>query len=250
MADMVSIGRPTDEVFAFLVEYIRTISPKYADIVVNKHQTEEKKKELIKETIEGGMYINILPFQKGIDDKLIIKMREKFQIYKSKVSFNHFRSDGRKIRVTTKDPIMIGYEYFYLLYKIPHMRSPCVGYINQYGTPVKPSTLSKSQYPFAQTPIRIGEDEVRNLVMAAGSEVVARLLGEYANNSEAVNQLSRHLLNDDKPGELKSIEMPLEEIIKGNTIIGVAQHMCSTFGVDLTPKEESDNGNVEFKSNN
>ena len=247
---MMSTGKTVDDAFAYLLDYIATINPKYAEKVMETHQTVAKRKELIREVIDDGIYINVLPFQKDIDENLIIKMREKFQIYKSRVSFNHERSDGVKKRVTTKDPIMIGYEYFYLLYKIPHMRSPCIGYINQYGTPVKPSTLSKSQYPFAQTPIRIGEDEVRNLTMAAGSEVVARILGEYANNREAVNQLARHLLNDKKPGELKLIEMPIEDIIKGNTIIGVAQHMCSAFGVDLTPEEESDNGNMDAGSNN
>ena len=134
--------------------------------------------------------------------------------------------------------MMIGYEYWYLLYKVPHMRCPGVGFVNQFGTPVKPSSGAKVQYPFARVPIRMGEDEIRNLTMVAGPETSTRVLGEYANNTDAVNCLTKHLLTDPEPGKLKSIEMPLSEIIEGNKMVNVQKHIIGAFGVDLTPKEE------------
>jgi hypothetical protein len=84
----------------------------------------------------------------------------------------------------------------------------------------------------------MGEDEIRNLTMVAGPETSTRVLGEYANNTDAVNCLTKHLLTDPEPGKLKSIEMPLSEIIEGNKMVNVQKHIIGAFGVDLTPKEE------------
>ena len=88
------------------------------------------------------------------------------------VRFNHTRSDGTKIRVTSKDPMMIGYEYWYLLYKVPHMRCPGVGFVNQFGTPVKPSSGAKVQYPFARVPIR----KVTRWLMSRSTSLVLSVL--------------------------------------------------------------------------
>lgn len=237
--NMMNSGEHTvDEAFNLMISYIADISPKYAELIVASHSSVAKKKELIKEVMDDCMYINVVPFQKGINEQLIEKLREKYDIRKTRVSFNHTRSDGTKIRVTSKDPMMIGYEYWYLLYKVPHMRCPGVGFVNQFGTPVKPSSGAKVQYPFARVPIRMGEDEIRNLTMVAGPETSTRVLGEYANNTDAVNCLTKHLLTDPEPGKLKSIEMPLSEIIEGNKMVNVQKHIIGAFGVDLTPKEE------------
>ena len=237
--NMMNSGEHTvDEAFNLMISYIADISPKYAELIVASHSSVAKKKELIEEVMDDCMYINVVPFQKGINEQLIEKLREKYDIRKTRVSFNHTRSDGTKIRVTSKDPMMIGYEYWYLLYKVPHMRCPGVGFVNQFGTPVKPSSGAKVQYPFARVPIRMGEDEIRNLTMVAGPETSTRVLGEYANNTDAVNCLTKHLLTDPEPGKLKSIEMPLSEIIEGNKMVNVQKHIIGAFGVDLTPKEE------------
>lgn len=215
------------------------VNPNYAELVNNMHNTLDKRRELVMDIIREGMFIQVSPFQNNIDEKFILTLEDKWKIKKTKVTWIHTRSDGTEVKVTSRKPILIGEEYWHLLHKMPHMRCSSIGYVNQYRTPIKPNSLAKSQFPYSQTPIRLGEDEIRNIVMVAGPETAAKLLGEYANNFEAVSQLANHLLNDKHPGKLKSIEMNTDEIIQGNAIVNVTKHMFSTFGVELTSDDQN-----------
>ena len=71
-----------DEAFNLMISYIADISPKYAELIVASHSSVAKKKELIKEVMDDCMYINVVPFQKGINEQLIEKLREKYDIRK------------------------------------------------------------------------------------------------------------------------------------------------------------------------
>jgi hypothetical protein len=227
------------DAFSLIAGFLTDINPNYAALVREMHSTLDKKKELVMDVIKDGVYTQVSPFQKNIDEKLILKLEDKWGIRKTKVSWIHTKSDGTKVKVTSKKPILIGEEYWHLLHKMPHMRCSGIGYVNQYRSPIKPNSLAKSQFPYSQTPIRLGEDEIRNIVMTSGEETAARLLGEYSNNFEAVSQLASHLLNDKHPGKLKRIEMPTDEIIAGNAIVNVTKHMFSTFGVELAPDDQN-----------
>ena len=227
------------DAFSLITGFLQDINPNYAKLVREYHQTMDQKKDLVLDVIRNGVYTQVSPFQKNITEKLILELEEKWQIRKTKVSWIHTRSDGTKVKVTSRKPILIGEEYWHLLHKMPHMRCSGIGYVNQYRTPIKPNSLAKSQFPYSQTPIRLGEDEIRNIVMTAGEDTAARLLGEYANNFEAVSQLASHLLNDKHPGKLKKIEMSTDEIISGNAIVNVTKHMFSTFGVELSADDQN-----------
>lgn len=199
----------------------------------------QSKVDLVNECINESFPLNVVPFQKGIDQHKVIDLVNKYCLYKSKVKFGTYDGNGNVRWVTTKKPVLIGYEYWMLLYKVPHMHGSGISHVNQYRTPVKGSKLSMAQYPVNQTPFRLGEDEIRNISMIAGTEVAAKILCEYANNPEAVNILANHLLNDAKPGQLKAInELSIDEMVQGNNIVGVAKHMFSTFGVDMSPADE------------
>lgn len=201
--------------------------------------TPEKQREFIDDCLNDGVYLNIVPFQKGIDQNKVMELIKKYNIYKSNVTFGVYDENGEVKWVTTKKPVMIGYEYWMMLYKMPHAHGSGISHVNQYRTPVKGSKTAMEQYPINQTPFRLGEDEVRNLVMVAGANTAAKILCEYANSPEAVNDLAGHLLNDDKPGTLKRIDnMTVDEMIKSNGIVGVAKHIFSTFGVDISPEDE------------
>lgn len=194
---------------------------------------------MVDEVIANGLYIQISPYQKGLNTSKVLELYNKYGIYKSKVTFS-FEDENKVLRtVTTKKPVTIGYEYIFLLYKMPHLRACNIGYVNQFKTPTKASEIATAQSPYPQTAIRLGEDEVRNLIMAGGGKVAAKITGEYGNSSEAVHNLANHLLRDKEPGKLKEIDMDVAQITESNSIIKVAKHMFSCVGIDMSPEDQN-----------
>lgn len=229
---------PWGQAFAYAIEFLKDINPNYGALVESKHPTLQAQIGLIQEIIADGFYLQVSPFQKGIDQKFILKLKEKYGVTKSRVTFTVRDNNGVARQVTSKKPVMIGYEYFYLLYKMPHMRSSGIGYVNQFHSPVRASALAKLQYPFSQTPIRLGEDEIRNIVMTSGVEAAVHILGAYANSPTAVENMAHHLYFDQQPAQLKQIDLTLPEIIRSNSIVGVTKHMFACAGINIAPKPE------------
>lgn len=223
-----------EQAFAMIYEYLHDLNPNWADLVRDQHPNIISKQKLLEEVEREGLYIQISPFQNNISPELILKMSEKYGIKKSKVTWTYTNSKGERVTVTSKKPVMIGAEYFYTLYKMPHMRCTSIGYVNQYHSPVRASALAKLQDPHHPTPIRLGEDEKRNLEMVA-PEAPEHIIGVYANSTNAVNNLGRHLLFDECPSRLEKVDMTSAEIIKDNSIVGVMKHMFSCMGVNVTP---------------
>jgi len=223
-----------EQAFALVYEYLHDINPNWADLVAKQHSSTPAKQKLLEEIERDCIYIQISPFQENISPELILKLSEKYNIRKTKVTWTYTDSSGEQVTVTSKKPVMIGSEYFYTLYKMPHMRCTSIGYVNQYHSPVRASALAKLQDPHHPTPIRLGEDEKRNLEMVA-PEAPEHIIGVYANSTNAVNNLGRHLLFDKCPSQLEKVDLTTAEIIKDNSIVGVMKHMFSSMGVDVTP---------------
>ena len=181
--------------------------------------------------------MNIVPFQDGIDQRLVLALSDKYGIKASPVSYVIMDEHGNKKRVTTKNPVLIGAMFTLLLNKIPHQRVCGIGYINNFRTAVKSGDKFNSIAPYPITAIRVGEDEIRNIIATSGGEVAATILGMYGNNKEALDRLASMLLNDPNPSRIKNINMPLYEIIQGNNMINVTKHMFSCFGIDITPNK-------------
>lgn len=237
--DIVATTNNYEEAYNLIISYCMDVNENYGKLIVEKTPTPQDKVAFVNACFNEGLNLNVVPFQKGIDQHKIMELIQKYHVYKSKVTFGVSDDNGNVKWVTTKKPVMIGYEYWMLLYKTPHMHGSGISYVNQYRTPVKGSKLSMAQYPTNQTPFRLGEDEIRNLTMLAGAETAAKILCEYANNPEAVSVLANHLLNDEKPGKLKAVtELTIDEMIQGNNIVGVTKHMFSSFGVDMSPADE------------
>lgn len=238
MREMVIAGGDYTSAFNYAIEFLNDINSNYAAEVAKHHATPYKQQELVNEILQDGFYIQVPPFLKGIDQDLILKLKEKYGTLKTPVTFTLPDENNIPRTYRSDRPVMIGYEYWYLLYKMPHMRSSGIGYVNQFHTPVRASPLAKMQYPFSQTPLRIGEDEVRNIVMTSGVEAAAHILGAYANSPTAVENLAHHLYFDRHPSQLKEIDLSLDEIIKTNAIVGVTKHMFSCVGINITPTPE------------
>ena len=228
--------QPWLEAFNLIIKFLLVVNPKWAELIQELHATAIKQQELVGEVINGSpIYIQVTPFQKGIDLELIESLKKDWNLHKSKVTFSVPTADGSIKKVTTKQPVLLGHEYWYCLYKIPHMHCANLTYVNQYHCPVRANSLAKATTPLSNTPIRIGEDECRNINMVAGPEVATHITGAYANSVPAVQQLAKHLLFDQTPSQLESIEMTTDEIIKSNSIGNVVKHTFSCMGVNITP---------------
>ena len=237
--DIIATTNNYQEAYDLITSYCTDINENYGNKIKRMTNTPEKQREFIDDCIHDGVYLNVVPFQKNIDQNKVIELAKKYLISKSKVTFGVYDDNGEVKWVTTKKPVMIGYEYWMMLYKMPHAHGSGISHVNQYRTPVKGSKFAMEQYPVNQTPFRLGEDEVRNLIMVAGANTAAKIICEYANSPEAVNALAGHLLNDDYPGELRRVdELTVDDMIKSNGIVGVTKHIFSTFGVDVSPEDE------------
>lgn len=233
--------------FNLAMEFIGDISPNYRDLLLQGHNTPARQKELIEEIARDGFYIQILPFQENISPALIKFLIVKYNVPKGPITISVRNREGEWEQRLTKKAMRIGSIYWILLYKQPHQRSSGVGYVNQYQSPVRPNSLAKLQSPISLTPIRLGEDEIRNLIMTSGSDVAARILGMYANSPKAREMLTEHLLLAEKPSQLKQLPISTEEIVKTNSIMGVVQHTFAVAGVDIMPENDGSFESYEFE---
>lgn len=221
-----------------LIEFENDVNRKFAAKLNQTHPTDELKRGLLNECVAGEMHVNVLPFQKNMTVDHMRFLCNKYNGFKSPVTFTIHNSDGTSKTITTKRPVLVGAENWMLLAKMPHAHGNGVSYVNQCKIPVKGSKLASVQYPMNQTPYRLGEDEIRNIIMFAGPEVAAKILAEYANNPEAVEALTRYLLTNENPGDLKELPgFDTARYIDGNNIIGMLKYKNATFGNDMCPED-------------
>lgn len=232
-----------DNAYEYALSYITDVHANYGNLIREKTNSVIGRQKFIEGVLQEGIYLQCSPFQENIGIDFVQNLRTKYDIDKTPVQFADYNDDGERVVHTTKQSVLIGDEYIHLLYKMPHLRSSGMSYVNQYFSPIHPSKLAKLGHPIQPTPIRWGEDECRNGIMITGAWYVARLFGMYANSPDAVKSLGDHLLNDPVPSQLEHIEMGTDEIIGNNNIIGVAKHIFSCFGVNITPTIEPQENN-------
>ena len=249
VADMVAgipKGQPAwEQAYNLVIDWLSDVHKNWGDLVHSDNQ--RNKIAFVEEVIRDGIYLQITPFLKGLDQNHLARLIEKYGITKSHLSWPVTDAQGNTKMVTTKQKVMVGSEYFYLLYKTPHIRCPGIGYVSQYRTPIRVSPSAKYSHPFSQTPLKLGEDEIRNIVATSGAETAAHILGVYANNYHAVESLANHLLFDQRPSQLNKIETPLDEIVDANAIVNVTRHIFACMGIDIAPTPESISKLIEYQ---
>ena len=219
-----------------ILEFIRDVNPDYADVIEKVVNNNDRKKyDIVKEAMDKEQIILVIPsFLDTLSPEWCLKMCEKYKVDATPVSYNLRNPDGSLYRqVRTIKPVYIGKKYLYILCKIPYARGCAVAYVNQYKIPIRIKERKvKEGYPVGLTPIRIGEDEVRNLVMTIGEDTTARILAMYANNAEGTDKLTEALLTADNPTCIQSVLGSVDELSMGNQTIQVFRHLMNTVGVD------------------
>lgn len=223
-----------DTQYVTLLEYLSDVNIEYA-ACVDRVITSQKRKQLYMREVVNSKKIHIVipPFLSTLTPDWVLEMTKKYNVHATPVEYNMRDSDGNFLRkVRTLRPVFISQKYLYILCKIPHSRSCGMTYVNQLNVPIRPkSKKSKSQYPIGLVPIRMGEDENRNLQMVIGP-MAFRILSLYANSPEATNKLTETLLTHPKPTQLTWVDMTEAQLCAHNNMIKVAKHMLATCGID------------------
>lgn len=213
----------------YFYEYMTTINANIGSILDQVCFNDTLKYEQLVDVVDNGIYHIIPPYLESISDKFILELDKKFHTPEGTVKFTMLDAFGYP-KEHTRSGVSIGSKYMYLLCKIPHLKSSGVAYTNQYKTPIQTSKEQKSRYPISQTPLRMGEDEVRNLIMAVGAAPVLRLMGIYANSTDGVQAMCRALLTADKPSAIARVNLSTEYVVNTNNIVAMVQHMFATIG--------------------
>jgi hypothetical protein len=226
----------TDPLRAYdkILEFFYDVNTEYGKLCEQAHRTDKSKISLVDELIGLG-YLPVVcpPGLSNIGPDWVLEMRDKYNAFPTPVSYNQTDAEGNVIRrVTTIRPIYIGPVYRYILCKNPHVRASGMSYVNQMSVPITiKRTDVKHQHPIGIVPIRIGEDEVRNLIMTVGP-MAYRIISLYANAPAATRIMGRQLLTAKKPSNIKWINVSEQELNSMNVMTQVTKHMLATCGID------------------
>lgn len=219
--------------YELLLQYFHDMNPKYGEMVKASMQTSGEIDDLLLESIFNKIYLIMPPFLNHTSPEWFLEMDRKYPSPATSVLITTVRRNGNLKYDWTLNPVTIGSKYVYCLCKIPQLKSSGPGYINQHKTPIHPSSHAKLQYPISQTPVRAGEDEVRNMTMAVGPAPIARMIALHANSPEGLAKMMNSLVHDPHPTKINRIGATTRELINTNCINMTTQHLFSTFGVDI-----------------
>lgn len=242
--------------FNLILEILNDINPNFSQLVSDTYNTKRKKEEYLNHILANGISVNIPPFLDTIDSNLPIKLKEKYNIHSSRVSFNIYDENGNKKKVTTKEPVDIGKKYIYLLCKIPRSASCGGTFINQYKIPIRPSKLNELKFPVHQTPIRFGEDEFRILSMVVGPRTALRIRTMYGTSLKGINKLIEEILIANKPSGIKKVPIDTDELYDDDFIVNMAINMFRSAAIEsqyvlISPDEvQNKTGKLSFDNLN
>lgn len=229
----------TLEAYRVMHEFLTDVNDEYARIIDTKLFTDRNRMELVHDTIKEDMiYICVPGALASITPSWVRYMTDKYHIHATPVEYNLRDREGNLIRrVRTKKSVYIGKKYVYLLCKNPTSNSCGMGFVNQWGIPVAPKNTEEFQVkntsPISMTPVRGGEDEIRDLIMVIGPQMTFRLLSSYANSPEASLVMANTLLTDPNPSNIMWMNFTQQMLHDTNQLTKATKALMSVIGISL-----------------
>lgn len=227
-------GKNDKPPYEYIMEYISIINENYAKLIDEEYN--DKKEEFVNMCYEEYLYLHLPPFLKTLNRDAIKFIAKKYDVKDTKLTFKRKNRDGVLVEKTTKKPIPVGRKYMHLLCKVPKTTACGISRVSQFSTPFKMTSIPrefKKCHPIKITPIKFGEDEVRNLILSCGSITVARMLGVYGSSPLATKCLISSILSAEEPSNLNNIEMSTEDIIKNNIYSRIQKSVMALHGVKV-----------------
>jgi len=219
-----------------LLDYYNDINPNYAALIKRIMTTDSYISSHIENCIKHGIALHIPPGLNTINLDLIQKLRSKWGVMMSPVTFTQRDMDNNLIGTfRTKKPVCIGSKYIVVLCKLPDPSSPGVAHISQYNTPMKTPPADRIKHPIRQSPIRLGEDEGRIGIMDLEDAAEwVRLMCLQANSPKGVEAVCEALLTEAFPTRINRINLTNAELLNSNTIVLLFRHLLATAGLATT----------------
>lgn len=192
-------------------------------------------KEFVEDIIENGIYIHQPPFYGNttFDDyiKIYKEMPELCKKYTLYV-------EGKKI----ERPLVVGDQYFILLKHTADSKfsARSTAQTNMRNIPSKSMNKKNNKDMYSKTPIRVGEQEVGNLLLTKNAKVVQKLLKSYSTSEEDRMNLVANLLTSDNPHD---IDIELTDEKSNNRKI--LDSYLSVLGLELANSEENNEDNID-----
>lgn len=175
-----------------LFNYLLAINRREFDYMFDHYanMSDKDKDAFMKDIEENGIYIHQYPFWDNINDKDFIKINKQHPEWSTK-----YKCKG------IEKPITIGDIYFERLKHESSNKSSVrsTDSLNQKGLPLKTNVIKEHSKLIANTPIRIGEMEVANLLICQDPELVNQFMQQYATNKQGREELITTLLTANNP---------------------------------------------------
>jgi DNA-directed RNA polymerase beta subunit len=221
---------PSEKIDLYL-EFLKMINKKEYDffdielMMMNRSQKEEFAQELERE----GIYIHQPPFFGNTGEEQFMKIFKEHPEWCTEYKFEGIEK-----------PMTMGDIYFIRLKHQASNKSSMrsAGNLNVKNLPAKSALKKEKKIQYANTPIRLGEMEVTNLMIAKDPKIVEKLLKTYSTNEVLREQTISQLLSPGKTpsGHLKNtLNMDLDVNLKDNPAVSkeILEKYLNTLGYSI-----------------
>lgn len=180
--------------------YLRSLNKEQYDFLYIEYLTMNRaqKEEFFEDVIRDGIYIHQSPFFGNTTMEEFVKLYED-KSYLSK-PYTFTTNDGGVIKHIEK-PIVMGEQYFIRLKheSFNKMSARSTSLVNTKNVPSKSTLKKEKKLLYSKTPIRLGEMETTNLMIAKRPDLVSSLLKSHSTlEGDRVNLITG-LLTSDNP---------------------------------------------------
>lgn len=220
-----------DTAFELIVDITNDFHPSYSELIVEMFSG-NLKREFVEDIIEyGHIPLNVLPGMLNTTAD-VKRIKDKWKIEETPVTFNWTNSRGEKRSVRSKKPCMIGSKYIIRLCKEAIGMSAGISSVSHYGTPTRSHQSKKYGSMVRLTPVRFGEDETNIQTMAVSVDEVLRLQRLTSKSLGGALVMIEELLTAPKPTRIGRFNISNAELCRSDTIVGQFNHLNYVCGID------------------
>ena len=224
-----------------LVQYYQDINPQYANKILDIKNTPRKLEIHVAHVIKHGIYLNIPPMLETMTTSIFAKL-EAWGYVESPVTCTSHDDNNMPLETyTTDNNVAIGSKYVFALCKEPDPTAAGVSRISQHGIAIKPPSHEKINHPIRQSPLKLGADEVRLIVMNVDANAYMRFSSLQGNSAVGVRHAVESLLFAEKPTQLERVPIDDGTLVKTNGPVSLYHTIMRTMGIDsMTTAVRSD----------
>lgn len=217
-----------------LLDYYNDVNPNYANLIRSIKDTDHKLIQHVAEAIADKIYLNVPPFlETTYQDDFFTKLQEKWNVPVSRVTYTLLSEDGdKRYTYTSEEPVCIGSKYLMLLCKLPEPSSPGVARLSHTGAPIKDPSSEKRQSSISRSPVRMGEDELRNRAMDVDTKIDTRFMALQSGSPLGVAVATETLMTAEHPTAIYEMPISDEDLANTNSPTVLMHHIFATMGIE------------------